>query len=77
MLFVFITIMLIKICCSKTKPYATSNPSEDNDATEKPQQFNELPNASPEIVVIMAGEQNPSHIASPAPTPTTQLCEEA
>ncbi|KAJ0049125.1 hypothetical protein Pint_16338 [Pistacia integerrima] len=66
LLFVFITLLLLKLLLSHPKPVAPTPPSEPR---EKPQQLNlQIDNDVPEIVVIMAGEQNPSYIAKPAPS---------
>ncbi|KAL5749024.1 hypothetical protein ACOSP7_026062 [Xanthoceras sorbifolium] len=59
---VFIFLLMLKYSCSKSKP-ASSNTSTDVVLDEKPEQANHQTNDVQEFVVIMAGEQNPSHIA--------------
>ncbi|KAI9174242.1 hypothetical protein LWI28_014502 [Acer negundo] len=64
MVVVFIFLLLLKFSCSKSKPAASNTSTE-------PEQAKHQRDDVQEIVVIMAGEQNPSHIAKP-----TQICEQ-
>ncbi|KAK9272604.1 hypothetical protein L1049_002978 [Liquidambar formosana] len=62
-----IAVALVVLVCTHRKH---SSNSSSNDAEEKPVKptINTLADAEPKIVVIMAGENNPTYIATPAVT---------
>ena len=78
--FNFMVFSLMIVCCSRR--FLSSNLSNDDNrqAEEKPQEQLPVSNADearPEqIVVIMAGDQTPSFIAMPAPSPRPGSPEE-
>ena len=71
--FNFMVFSLMIVCCSRR--FLSSNLSNDDNrqAEEKPQEQLPVSNAdearAEQIVVIMAGDQTPSLIAMPAPSP--------
>ncbi|CAJ1836358.1 unnamed protein product [Sphenostylis stenocarpa] len=62
-----IAVALLMIACSYRKNYYVSNSASDE---EKPPKMveEEVDVSEPKIVVIMAGESNPTYLAKPVPS---------
>ena len=67
-----IGVALIILSCSHKK----RTPSPDHDKDKPPKTICTEPDTVPRVVVIMAGDENPTYLATPVPTSTTASDEQ-
>lgn len=69
-----ITVALFILVCSYRKRSSTSSSSGDEEKPPKPMNGEIIDSGEPKIVVIMAGDDKPTYLATPAVTATTSVC---